>query len=130
LILWLGQDFQTKCLKQEPVTLISNFQQNITLRFYTLKNNKQGGILMKYSLSPESDNATVRLQCYTPSAINRSTISNSLLNIKSSSQISNIFDQVDSMDISINNRNDLSKQLRLTSNQSAYNKKRNTNISQ
>jgi hypothetical protein len=129
LILWLGQDFQTKCLRQDPVTLISNFQQNITLRFYTLKNNKQGGILMKYSLSPESDNATVRLQCYTPSAINRSTI----LNIKSSSQVPNIFDQADSMDISITNLNDLSKQFRpgpsISSDQSTHNRKRNTKAS-
>jgi hypothetical protein len=107
LILWLGQDFQTKCLAQDPVTLISNTQQNVTLRFYSLKPNKQGGFLMKYSVSPESDNATVRLQCYTGSAINRSTIANSSFNPKPSPQVHNILEEV-----SVTNPNDLSKQLR------------------
>ena len=129
LILWLGQDFQTKCLRQDPVTLISTFQQNITLRFYTLKHNKQGGILMKYSVSPESENATVRLHCYAPSSLNRSTVSNSLVNVKSSSLASYIIDQGDSMDISITNLNDLPKQLRSHSNQSTYTKKANADVS-
>jgi len=113
LILWLGQEFQTKCLKQDPVTLISNTQQNITLRFYSLKSNKQGGILMKYSVSPESNNATIRLQCYTTSTIiNRSTISNSLLKSKSSSQIQNIINHEDVVELPITNSNELSKQFR------------------
>ncbi|CAF4855367.1 unnamed protein product, partial [Rotaria sp. Silwood2] len=61
LILWIGQDFQTKCLTQDPITIISNIQQNITFRFYTLKSIKKGGFLIKYSLLPESNNGTVRL---------------------------------------------------------------------
>jgi len=113
LILWLGQDFQTKCLRQDPITLISNIQQNITLRFYTLNNNKQGGFLMKYSVSPESDNATVRLQCYAAPAINRSKMShNLLLNSKSSPQLQNIRDQEGIMESHGSNSNDSSKHFR------------------
>ena len=72
LILWLGQDFQTKCLTQEPLTVVSNIQQNVTLRFYTLTNVKHGGFLIKYSVLPVSNNATVRLQCYVAPAVSRS----------------------------------------------------------
>jgi hypothetical protein len=82
LILWLGQNFQTKCLTQDPVTLVSNEQENITLRFYTLADLKQGGFLIKYSVSPSSHNATVRLHCYAAPAFIRSSISNSSLSIK------------------------------------------------
>ncbi|CAF4200733.1 unnamed protein product, partial [Rotaria sp. Silwood2] len=39
LLLWIGQDFQTLCLQQDPITYISNIQQNITCQFYTLKTN-------------------------------------------------------------------------------------------
>jgi hypothetical protein len=112
LILWLGQDYQTKCLTQDPITILSNTQQNITLRFYTLKTNKQGGFLMKYSVLPESNNATVRLQCYATSPINRSMIANSLLNGKSSLQSQTIFHQKDETEILVTNPNDLIKRLR------------------
>jgi len=71
LILWLGQDFQTKCLTQDPLTVVSNVQQNVTLRFYTLAHIKHGGFLIKYSVLPVSNNATVRLQCYVAPAVNR-----------------------------------------------------------
>lgn len=72
LILWLGQDFQTKCLTQDPLTVVSNVQQNVTMRFYTLAHAKHGGFLIKYSVLPVSNNATVRLQCYTAPAVSRS----------------------------------------------------------
>ncbi len=72
LILWLGQDFQTKCLTQDPLTVVSNVQQNVTLRFYTLSHMKHGGFLIKYSVLPLSNNATVRLQCYVAPAVSRS----------------------------------------------------------
>lgn len=75
LILWLGQDFQTKCLTQDPLTVVSNIQQNVTLRFYTLTNVKHGGFLIKYSVLPVSNNATVRLQCYVAPAVSRSPVS-------------------------------------------------------
>ncbi|CAF0928363.1 unnamed protein product [Didymodactylos carnosus] len=65
LILWMGSDYQTKCLTQDPLTVVGNVQQNVTLRFYTLNNMKHGGFLIKYSVLPVSNNATVRLQCYT-----------------------------------------------------------------
>ncbi|CAF4568275.1 unnamed protein product [Rotaria sp. Silwood1] len=71
LILWLGQDFQTKCLTQDPLTVVSNVQQNVTLRFYTLASVKHGGFLIKYSVLPVSNNATVRLQCYVAPAVSR-----------------------------------------------------------
>ncbi|CAF0793189.1 unnamed protein product [Adineta steineri] len=74
LILWLGQDFQTKCLTQDPLTVVSNIQQNVTLRFYTLAHVKHGGFLIKYSVLPVSNNATVRLQCYVAPAVSRSPI--------------------------------------------------------
>lgn len=74
LILWLGQDFQTKCLTQDPLTVVSNIQQNVTLRFYTLANIKHGGFLIKYSVLPLSNNATVRLQCYVAPAVSRPPI--------------------------------------------------------
>lgn len=75
LILWLGQDFQTKCLTQEPLTVVSNVQQNVTLRFYTLAHAKHGGFLIKYSVLPVSNNATVRLQCYMTPTVSRSLLS-------------------------------------------------------
>ncbi|CAF0747177.1 unnamed protein product [Adineta ricciae] len=75
LILWLGQDFQTKCLTQDPLTVVSNVQQNVTLRFYTLSHMKHGGFLIKYSVLPVSNNATVRLQCYVAPAVSRSPMS-------------------------------------------------------
>jgi hypothetical protein len=76
LILWLGDDFQTKCLTQEPLTVVSNIQQNVTLRFYTLAQIKHGGFLIKYSVLPVSNNATVHLQCYvTPAAMTRPVLS-------------------------------------------------------
>ncbi len=71
LILWLGQDFQTKCLTQDPLTVVSNVQQNVTLRFYTLAHAKHGGFLIKYSVLPVSNNATIRLQCYVAPAVSR-----------------------------------------------------------
>jgi hypothetical protein len=71
LILWLGQDFQTKCLTQDPLTVVSNIQQNVTLRFYTLSHIKHGGFLIKYSVLPISNNATVRVQCYVAPAVSR-----------------------------------------------------------
>ena len=71
LILWLGQDFQTKCLTQDPLTVVSNVQQNVTLRFYTLAQVKHGGFLIKYSVLPVSNNATVHLQCYVAPAVSR-----------------------------------------------------------
>ncbi len=71
LILWLGQDFQTKCLTQDPLTVVSNIQQNVTLRFYTLAHIKHGGFLIKYSVLPLSNNATVHLQCYVAPAVTR-----------------------------------------------------------
>lgn len=71
LILWLGQDFQTKCLTQDPLTVVSNIQQNVTLRFYTLAHVKHGGFLIKYSVLPLSNNATIRLQCYVAPAVSR-----------------------------------------------------------
>ncbi|CAF4829195.1 unnamed protein product, partial [Rotaria socialis] len=75
LILWLGQDFQTKCLTQEPLTVVSNVKQNVTLRFYTLAHAKHGGFLIKYSILPASNNATVRLQCYVAPAVKRPPLS-------------------------------------------------------
>ncbi|CAF0731287.1 unnamed protein product [Rotaria sordida] len=75
LILWLGQDFQTKCLTQDPLTVVSNIQQNVTLRFYTLAHVKHGGFLIKYSVLPVSNNGTVRLQCYVAPAVNRTPVS-------------------------------------------------------
>jgi len=74
LILWLGQDYQTKCLTQEPLTVVSNIQQNVTLRFYTLAHIKHGGFLIKYSVLPISNNATIRLQCYVAPAVSRPTV--------------------------------------------------------
>lgn len=74
LILWFGQEFQTKCLTHSPVILISTADQNVTLRFYSLKSMTQGGFLMKYSVSPESNQASVRLQCYSSSNLTRSTL--------------------------------------------------------
>jgi hypothetical protein len=71
LILWLGQDFQTKCLTQDPLTVVSNIQQNVTLRFYTLAHAKHGGFLIKYSVLPVTNNATIRLQCYVAPAVSR-----------------------------------------------------------
>ena len=79
LILWLGQDFQTKCLTQDPLTVVSNVQQNVTLRFYTLSQMKHGGFLIKYSVLPVSNNATVRLQCYVAPAVNRPPASTNLI---------------------------------------------------
>lgn len=119
LILWLGQDFQTKCLTQDPVTLISHFQQNITLRFYSFKSHQQGGVLMKYSVSPESDNATLRLQCSPESTASRSILSN----VKTSSTMNSLVDQTDSIDISINDDQDSSRSFRsMPSNQSIQKK--------
>lgn len=103
LLLWIGQDFQTKCLTQEPITLISNLQQNIILRFYTLRNTKHGGFLMKYSASPESNNATVRLQCYLATAISRSTIKNSSSTLKPFRRVQNIIDHGNEREPSITN---------------------------
>ncbi|CAF1315826.1 unnamed protein product [Adineta ricciae] len=74
LILWFGQEFQTKCLTHSPIILISTADQNVTLRFYSLKSMAQGGFLMKYSVSPESNQASVRLQCYSSSNLTRSTL--------------------------------------------------------
>lgn len=78
LILWLGQDFQTKCLTQDPLTVVSNVQQNVTLRFYTLAQVKHGGFLIKYSVLPVSNNATIRLQCYLAPAVGRPPVSTNL----------------------------------------------------
>ena len=64
LFFWLGDDFQTKCSIQDPITLVGNPQQNVTLRFYTVANVRHGGFLIKYSVLPASDSATVRLQCH------------------------------------------------------------------
>ena len=121
LILWLGQDFQTKCLIQDPVTLISQYQQNITLRFYSLKSHQQGGILMKYSVSPETDNGTIRLQCSAESTM--VSRSHYLPNLKTSSLISNIVDQTDSIDLSINDENDSPRPLRMVSTNQSIHKK-------
>lgn len=63
LFFWLGDDFQTKCSIQDPITLVGNPEQNVTLRFYTVANVRHGGFLIKYSVLPASDSATVRLQC-------------------------------------------------------------------
>ena len=124
LILWLGQDFQTKCLTQDPVTLISHFQQNITLRFYTFKSHQQGGVLMKYSVSPDSDNATVRLQCSAESSVQRSI----LANIKTSSMVNSVVEQTDSIDISINDNQDSSRSLRPTAFNQTIQKKSKSNL--
>mgnify|MGYP001044197102 FL=1 len=78
LILWLGQDFQTKCLTQDPLTVVSNVQQNVTLRFYTLANVKHGGFLIKYSVLPLSNNATVRLQCYAAPSVSRPALATNI----------------------------------------------------
>ena len=75
LILWLGKDFQTKCLTQDPLTVVSNIRQNVTLRFYTLAPVKHGGFLIKYSVLPASNNATVRLQCYIAPIVSQSSVS-------------------------------------------------------
>lgn len=124
LILWLGQDFQTKCLTQDPVTLISQYQQNITLRFYSLKSHQQGGILMKYSVSPETDNGTIRLQCSAESTmVSRSILSQNFPILKTSSFMSNIVDQTDSIDLSINDENDSPRSFRpISTNQSTHKK--------
>ncbi|CAF1009657.1 unnamed protein product [Adineta steineri] len=111
LNLWFGQNFQTKCLTDNPVILIGNIQQNVTFRFYTLKNINQGGFLMKYSLSPESNNATVRLQCYATSVSNPSTVSNNFLSKKSTVQTQNTVNE----ELVVTNSNNLSKRLRLIS---------------
>lgn len=79
LILWFGQDFQTKCLAHNPVILIGHVDQNVTLRFYSLKHISQGGFLMKYAVSPESDNATVRLQCFAATTAPRAGITTKTL---------------------------------------------------
>ncbi|CAF1260994.1 unnamed protein product [Rotaria magnacalcarata] len=117
LLLWIGQDSQTKCLTQEPVTLVSSIQQNVTFRFYTLKTtNKQAGFLMKYSVLPESNNATVRLQCYvassSSSSMNRSIISNSLLASKYFRQSPNLFNHENEKESSVTHSDDFSKRLR------------------
>ncbi|CAF4716887.1 unnamed protein product, partial [Rotaria sp. Silwood2] len=96
----------------DPITIISNIQQNITFRFYTLKSIKKGGFLIKYSLLPESNNGTVRLQCYVASSINRSTISNNFLTYKYSRNNSNIYDNEYEKELSITNSNDLIKKFR------------------
>jgi hypothetical protein len=67
---------------------------------------------MKYSVSPESDNATVRLLCFATRTINPTTVSNSLINSKSSPKIQEILDPEDIIELPINNPNDLSKKLR------------------
>ncbi len=92
--------------------LISNTEQNVTLRFYTLNNIKQGGFLLKYSLSPESDNATVRLHCYAAPMISRSIASNTSLPMTTSPQVQNTFHQEDRKQVLATNRNDLLKRLR------------------
>ena len=56
---------------QDPLTVVSNVQQNVTLRFYTLAHAKHGGFLIKYSVLPVSNNATIRLQCYVAPAVSR-----------------------------------------------------------
>ena len=86
LILWLGQDFQTKCLTQDPLTVVSNMQQNVTLRFYTLAHIKHGGFLIKYSVLPLSNNATIRLQCYVAPAVSRAPVATNLPGINLSPQ--------------------------------------------
>lgn len=76
LLLWIGDQFQSKCQKQNPMSFIGNPHQNITLRFYSLTNVSRGGVLMKYSILPSNDNATLRLQCFSSpmsSMRNRST---------------------------------------------------------
>ncbi|CAF0883584.1 unnamed protein product [Rotaria sordida] len=108
LLLWIGEDFQTKCLTQDPITLISNYQQNITFRFYTFKNQKQGGFLMKYYLLPQSNNATLRLQCHLTSSSNRSIISNHFLTYKSSRRNPNQYEK----ELSLTHSNDLIKRFR------------------
>ena len=65
LILRLGDEIQTKCSTQNPLTLLGNPHQNLTLRFYSSTHVNHGGFLMKYSVTPVTDNATVRLQCQT-----------------------------------------------------------------
>lgn len=49
-------------------------QQNVTLRFYTLAHIKHGGFLIKYSVLPLSNNATIRLQCYVAPAVSRAPV--------------------------------------------------------
>ncbi|UJR13503.1 hypothetical protein I4U23_000517 [Adineta vaga] len=112
LILWFGQDFQTKCLTHNPIILISTVDQNVTLRFYSLKSMKQGGFLMKYSVSPESKNATVRLRCYSSLNVTQSLITNTLSTIKSALTNQNTVQSDSKNDFYVTNSYDLSKKLR------------------
>ncbi|CAF1190891.1 unnamed protein product [Rotaria sp. Silwood1] len=114
LVLWIGQDLHTKCLQQDPITFISNIQQNITFRFYTLKNNKYGGFLMKYSILPETNNGTIRLQCYlsSSSSIIRSTILNSYSTLKYSLNNKNSYEYEYEKDLSVIHTNDYIKRNR------------------
>ena len=73
LILRLGEEIQTKCSTQNPLTLLGNPHQNLTLRFYSSVNVTLGGFLIKYSLTPVTNNATVRLQCQMISSVHRTS---------------------------------------------------------
>lgn len=75
LILRLGEEIQTKCSTQNPLILLGNPHQNLTLRFYSSVNVTLGGFLIKYSVTPVMSNATIRLQCQTISSVQRTSTS-------------------------------------------------------
>lgn len=87
LLLRIGHEVQNRCQKQNPVTLISQIHENITMRFFSLKNTKHGGILMKYSVSPESKNGSIRVQCSGSLTNNRSVVIGQFINTKNQNEI-------------------------------------------
>ena len=80
--------------------------QNVTLRFYTLASIKQGGFLIKYSVLPLSNNATIRLQCYVAPAVSRAPIATNFSPIHPSQQPSEqILPMNNEMTIPVDQRN-------------------------
>lgn len=74
LYLSIAEDHRPKCSNQNPITLLANYQQNVTLRFYTVSNFTQGGFLLKYSTLPLNSNGTIRLECHAIQALSRSLL--------------------------------------------------------
>ena len=74
VVLNIGDEYQTKCLIQKPITLIGNYQQNVTVRFYTVNNFTQGGFLLKYTILPLHTNGTVQLECNSMPPINQAIL--------------------------------------------------------
>lgn len=99
LLLSIGHDFQNKCQKQNPVTLIGHIQQNITMRFFSLKHVKHGGVLMKYSVSPQSKNGSIRVQCFGSFTNNRSVVISQFIKSKSRNENDNVEDDEEEEDI-------------------------------